>query len=49
VRVLAAHEPAGVPVQVIYPGTRRLSANVRALVDWLAPRLRESLAADSVE
>ncbi len=45
VRVLADHEPPAVPVQVIYPGTRRLSANVRALVDWLAPRLRRALAA----
>jgi DNA-binding transcriptional LysR family regulator len=49
VRVLAAHEPAGVPVQVIYPGTRRLSANVRALVDWLAPILRKSLPAAPVK
>ena len=49
VRVLASHEPAAVPVQVIYPGTRRLSANVRALVDSLAPRLRKSLAAGSVQ
>ena len=45
VRVLAAFESPGVPVQVIYPGTRRMSANVRALVDWLAPRLRRSLPA----
>ena len=49
VRVLAAHEPPAVPVQVIYPGTRRMSANVRAWVDWLAPRLRKSLAAGSVQ
>jgi DNA-binding transcriptional LysR family regulator len=46
VRVLAGFEPAAVPVQVIYPGARRMSANVRALVDWLAPRLRKSLAAN---
>lgn len=43
-RVLGPFEPPASPVQVIYPGTRRLSANVRALVDWLAPRLRKSLA-----
>jgi DNA-binding transcriptional LysR family regulator len=49
VRVLAEHEPPAVPVQVIYPGTRRMSANVRALVDWLAPRLRKALAAGSVQ
>jgi DNA-binding transcriptional LysR family regulator len=49
VRVLAAYEPPGVPVQVIYPGTRRMSANVRALVDWLAPRLRKSLPAAPVK
>jgi len=47
VRVLAAYEPDGVPVQVIYPGARRMSANVRALVDWLAPRLRQALAPGS--
>lgn len=44
VRVLAGYEPPAVPVQVIYTGARRMSANVRALVDWLAPRLRKSLA-----
>lgn len=43
VRVLRDHEPPPVPVQVIYPGARRMSANVRALVDWLAPRLRRAL------
>jgi DNA-binding transcriptional LysR family regulator len=49
VRVLTAYEPAGVPVQVIYPGARRMSANVRALVDWLTPRLRKSLPAAPVK
>ena len=44
VRVLPGYEPPAVPVQVIYPGARRMSANVRALVDWLGPRLREALA-----
>lgn len=44
VRVLPEHEPKSSPVHVIYPGARRMSANVRALVDWLAPRLRRALA-----
>lgn len=48
-RVLARYEPPAVPVQVIYPGARRMSANVRALVDWLAPRLKRALAAGSVK
>jgi len=39
-RVLAAHEPPPVPIQVVYPGTRLLSSNVRAFVDWSVPRLR---------
>lgn len=43
VRLLDGYEPPATPVQVIYPGSRRMSANVRALVDWLAPRLRKSL------
>lgn len=47
VRVLGGYEPSPVPVQVIHPGARRMSANVRALVDWLAPRLRKSLAGDT--
>jgi DNA-binding transcriptional LysR family regulator len=45
VRVLEGREPPPSPVNLIYPGTRRLSSTVRALVDWLAPRLRASLAA----
>ncbi len=45
VRLLAGYEPPAAPVQVIYPGARRMSANVRALVDWLGPRLRKALAA----
>lgn len=47
VRVLEAFEPPASPVQVIYPGTRRLSANVRSLVDWLVPRLRKSLSGNA--
>ncbi|MCM2328778.1 MAG: LysR family transcriptional regulator [Lysobacter sp.] len=44
VRVLEAFEPPPSPVNLIYPGSRLLSSNVRALVDWMAPRLRRSLA-----
>lgn len=47
VRVLEGYEPQASPIQVIYPGTRRMSANVRALVDWLAPRLRRALQGGS--
>jgi DNA-binding transcriptional LysR family regulator len=39
-RVLATHEPEPIPIQVVYPGTRLLSSNVRAFVDWAVPRLR---------
>lgn len=44
VRVLEAFEPPPSPVNLIYPGSRLLSSNVRSLVDWMAPRLRRSLA-----
>ena len=44
-RVLASFEPGAVPINVLYPQTRLLSANVRAFVDWTAPRLRERLQA----
>lgn len=39
-RVLAAHEPAPMPIQLVYPGTRLLSSNVRAFIDSAVPRLR---------
>lgn len=39
-RVLPAFEPAPLPIQVVYPHARLLSANVRAFVDWAVPRLR---------
>jgi DNA-binding transcriptional LysR family regulator len=39
-RVLQPFEPAPVPIQVVYPHARRLSSNVRAFIDWAAPRLR---------
>ncbi|HQZ46006.1 MAG TPA: LysR family transcriptional regulator [Usitatibacteraceae bacterium] len=48
VRVLARSEPPPSPVNLVYPGTRHLSSNVRAVVDWLAPRLRASLVASAV-
>jgi DNA-binding transcriptional LysR family regulator len=43
VRLLPAFEPAAVPIHVIYPHTRLLSANVRAFVDFAVPRLRKRL------
>lgn len=46
-RVLREFEPASLPIQVIHPHTRLLSANVRAFVDWTVPRLRERMRAAS--
>lgn len=43
-RLLTAFEPAPLPVQIVYPHSRLLSARVRAFVDWAAPRLRAALA-----
>jgi DNA-binding transcriptional LysR family regulator len=42
-RVLAAFEPAPLPIHVIYPHARLLSSNVRAFVDWTVPRLRKRM------
>jgi DNA-binding transcriptional LysR family regulator len=39
-RLLVAFEPAAVPIQLVYPHGRHLSANVRAFIDFAAPRLR---------
>ena len=39
-RVLREHEPPPLPIHVIYPHARLLSANVRAFVDWTVPKLR---------
>jgi DNA-binding transcriptional LysR family regulator len=39
-RVLLSFEPEPVPIQLVYPQARPLSANVRAFVDWAVPRLR---------
>jgi DNA-binding transcriptional LysR family regulator len=42
-RVLAEADPAPLPIHVVYPHARLLSANVRAFVDWTVPRLRKRL------
>ncbi|MBW8892851.1 MAG: LysR family transcriptional regulator [Burkholderiales bacterium] len=42
-RLLPAHEPAPVPVSLIYPGQGRLPMKCRAFLDYAAPRLRERL------
>lgn len=42
-RLLAAHEPAPVPVSLIYPGQGRLPMKCRAFLDYAAPRLRARL------
>jgi len=34
--VLAAWQPAPLPIHVLYPPNRHLSAKVRAFVDWAA-------------
>jgi DNA-binding transcriptional LysR family regulator len=39
-RVLQDHEPAALPIHVVYPHARLLSSNVRAFVDFAVPRLR---------
>jgi DNA-binding transcriptional LysR family regulator len=43
VRVLPRFEPAPLPIQLVYPHARLLSANVRAFADFAVPRLRASL------
>lgn len=39
-RVLREHEPAPLPIHVIYPHARLLSSNVRTFVDSTVPKLR---------
>lgn len=39
VRLLPAQEPPALPIQIVYPHARLLSSNVRAFVDFAAPRL----------
>jgi DNA-binding transcriptional LysR family regulator len=41
-RVLQDHEPAALPIHVVYPYARLLSSNVRAFVDFAVPRLRRA-------
>jgi DNA-binding transcriptional LysR family regulator len=48
-RVLGAFEPAPLPIHVIYPHARLLSANVRAFVDWSVPRLQRRLGTTARE
>ncbi|MGV3497255.1 MAG: LysR family transcriptional regulator [Hydrogenophaga sp.] len=42
--VLRGYEVDPLPVHVLYRPDRLMSTRVRALLDWLVPRLRESLA-----
>lgn len=43
VRLLARFEPEPLPIQLVYPHARLLSANVRAFADFAVPRLRAAL------
>jgi DNA-binding transcriptional LysR family regulator len=43
--VLESHEPEPVPVSLVYPQARLVSARLRAFIDWIVPRLRERLGA----
>jgi DNA-binding transcriptional LysR family regulator len=45
VRLLAQHESEPVPVNLVYPGQRRLPMKTRAFIDFAVPRLRKLLAA----
>lgn len=45
--VLEAHEPEPVPVSLVYPQARLVSARLRAFIDWVVPRMRERLGAAS--
>ena len=40
--VLREFEPAPVPVSLVYPEARRLTSRLRAFLDWMKPRIRES-------
>ena len=44
-RILKPFEPPPLPIQLVYPHGRLLSANVRAFVDFAVPRMRENAAA----
>ena len=41
VRLLREHEPAEVPVHLIYPDGRHPPPKLRAFLDFVAPRLRQ--------
>jgi DNA-binding transcriptional LysR family regulator len=41
-QVLRDHEPAALPIHVVYPHARLLSSNARAFVDFAVPRLRRA-------
>jgi DNA-binding transcriptional LysR family regulator len=43
--VLEAHEPEPLPVSLVYPQARLVSARLRAFIDWVVPRMRERLGA----
>ena len=41
--VLESYEPEPVPVSLVYPQARLVSARLRAFIDWVVPRMRERL------
>jgi DNA-binding transcriptional LysR family regulator len=41
--VLESCEPEPIPVSLVYPQARLVSARLRAFIDWIVPRLRERL------
>jgi len=43
--VLETHEPEPLPVSLVYPQARLVSARLRAFIDWVVPRMRERLGA----
>ena len=43
--VLDAYEPESMPVSLVYPQARLVSARLRALIDWIVPRMRQRLDA----
>ena len=43
VRLLHEHEPADVPIHVVYPSGRHPPPKLRAFLDFMVPRLRERL------
>jgi DNA-binding transcriptional LysR family regulator len=44
VQVLEEYQAEPTPAHIVYPQARLLSPNVRAFVDFAAPRLRQRLA-----